>query len=104
MNVDLAPVLDTVPERRVRPAEQPPIGYYQREYGYDPTTVSTEGGAFAQGMADAGIDATVKHFPGLGRVTANTDTSSGVTDTADHPHRRLPAARSPTRSTPARRS
>ena len=79
VNVDLAPVLDTVPSAAFAPQNKP-IGYYQREYGYDPTTVSTKGGAFAQGMADAGIDATVKHFPGLGRVTTNTDTSSGVTD------------------------
>jgi len=79
VNVNLAPVLDTVPSAAFAPQNKP-IGYYQREYGYDPTTVSTEGNAFGQGMADAGIDATVKHFPGLGRVTANTDTSSGVTD------------------------
>jgi len=79
VNVNLAPVLDTVPSAAFAPSNKP-IGYYQREYGYDPTTVSTEGGAFAQGMADAGIDATIKHFPGLGRVTQNTDTSSGVTD------------------------
>jgi len=80
VNVNLAPVLDTVPSAAFAPSNKP-IGYYQREYGYDPTTVSTEGGAFAQGMADAGIGATIKHFPGLGRVTQNTDTSSGVTDT-----------------------
>jgi beta-glucosidase-like glycosyl hydrolase len=80
VNVNLAPVLDTVPSASFAPQNKP-IGYYQREYGFDPATVSTEGNAFAQGMADAGIDATVKHFPGLGRVTANTDTSSGVTDT-----------------------
>jgi beta-glucosidase-like glycosyl hydrolase len=79
VNVNLAPVLDTVPSAAFA-QQNGPIGYYQREYGYDPTTVSTKGGAFAEGMADAGIDATVKHFPGLGRVTANTDTSSGVTD------------------------
>ena len=80
VNVNLAPVLDTVPSAAFAPQNKP-IGYYQREYGFDPTTVSTEGNAFAQGMNDAGIAATVKHFPGLGRVTANTDTSTGVTDT-----------------------
>jgi hypothetical protein len=32
-------------------------------------------------MESAGVIPTVKHFPGLGRVTANTDTSAGVTDT-----------------------
>jgi|GEM_PF-875317 len=80
VNVNLAPVLDTVPSAAFAPQNKP-IGYYQREYGFDPSTVSTEGNAFAQGMADAGISATVKHFPGLGRVTANTDTATGVTDT-----------------------
>jgi beta-N-acetylhexosaminidase len=34
----------------------------------------------ANGLKAAGIDTTVKHFPGLGRVTGNTDTTSGVTD------------------------
>lgn len=79
VNVDLAPVLDTVPSAAFAP-RNPPIGYYDREFGYDPTTVGTKGTAFAQGLADAGVDASIKHFPGLGRVTANTDTSSGVTD------------------------
>ncbi|MGI8415801.1 MAG: glycoside hydrolase family 3 N-terminal domain-containing protein, partial [Nakamurella sp.] len=79
VNVDLAPVLDTVPSAAFAP-HNPPIGYYQREFGYDPGTVGSHGTAFAQGLADAGIDASIKHFPGLGRVTANTDTSSGVTD------------------------
>lgn len=85
VNVDLAPVLDTVPSAAFA-KQNKPIGYYDREYGYDPGTVSTEGNSFAQGMADAGIDATVKHFPGLGRVTENTDTSSGVTDTQTTRH------------------
>ena len=31
-------------------------------------------------MTSAGVDTAIKHFPGLGRVNANTDTSSGVTD------------------------
>ena len=35
------------PERGVRTWNKP-IGYYQREYGHDPTTVSTKGGAFAR--------------------------------------------------------
>ncbi len=80
VTVDLAPVLDTVPSAAAAKTN-PPIGAYQREYGYDPTTVSNEGGAFAAGLGDAGVDATVKHFPGLGRVNANTDDSTGVTDT-----------------------
>lgn len=80
VNVNLAPVLDTVPSPAAA-ANNPPIGVYDREYGYTPSTVASHGVAFAQGMADAGIAATAKHFPGLGRVTQNTDTASGVTDT-----------------------
>lgn len=76
INVNLAPVMDTVPS----PGTNPPIGQLDREYGTDPATVARQGTAFAQGLADAGIDATLKHFPGLGRVTGNTDTTAGVTD------------------------
>ncbi len=63
------------------PTRIPPIGALDREFGYSPDVVAAAGTAFAQGLADAGIDATAKHFPGLGRVTGNTDTQSGVTDT-----------------------
>ena len=78
VNLDLAPVLDTVP-----PGTQsnPPIGDLDREYGRTPRRVASIGVAVANGLADAGVGATVKHFPGLGRVAGNTDTTSGVTDT-----------------------
>jgi beta-N-acetylhexosaminidase len=79
VNLDLAPVVDTVPSAAAA-RTNPPIGWYDREFGYTTATVSSHGTAFAQGLADAGLAATVKHFPGLGRVTANTDTTSGVTD------------------------
>ena len=79
VNVDLAPVLDTVPSAAFAPSNAP-IGLYGREYGYSPAAVSAHGVAFARGMMAAGVDPAGKHFPGLGRVTANTDTSSGVTD------------------------
>jgi beta-N-acetylhexosaminidase len=42
--------------------------------------VARHGVAFLRGMAAGGVVPTVKHFPGLGRVRANTDTASGVTD------------------------
>lgn len=79
VNVNLAPVLDTVPSAEFAP-QNAPIGAFGREYGYTPAAVSSHGIAFAQGMAAAGVAATVKHFPGLGRVTANTDVSAGVVD------------------------
>ncbi len=77
VNVDLGPVLDTVPGPG---SYNPPIGAYQREFGYSPSVVASHGSAFVRGMTDADVAATIKHFPGLGRVNANTDTSSGVTD------------------------
>ena len=43
------------------------------------------GNAFAQGQRAAGVETSIKHFPGLGRVTGNTDTTAGVTDTVTGP-------------------
>ena len=79
VNVNLAPVMDTVPSAAAA-LKNPPIGYYHREYGYTTARVSSRGWSFAAGMSAAGVSATAKHFPGLGRVAANPDTSSGVTD------------------------
>lgn len=79
VNVNLAPVLDTVPGPAFAPSNIP-IGHYQREYGFTPEAVSSHGVAFALGMAAAGVAPAVKHFPGLGRVTENTDTNTDVTD------------------------
>jgi beta-N-acetylhexosaminidase len=77
VNVNLAPVLDTVPAGF---GPNPPIGDLDREYGHTPATVTAHGVPVARGMAAAGVDATVKHFPGLGRVSGNTDPTGGVTD------------------------
>ena len=78
VNLDLAPVFDTVPAAAA--GRNPPIGGFDREFGYDPATVAAHGVAVAQGLATSEVAASAKHFPGLGRVTANTDTSSGVVD------------------------
>ena len=38
--------------------------------------------AFIQGMADSGVGSAIKHYPGLGSVTGNTDfTADGILDT-----------------------
>jgi beta-N-acetylhexosaminidase len=79
VNMNLAPVVDTVPSPSAA-RDNPPIGALQRNFGYTTQVVGNHGRAFALGMADGGVVATVKHFPGLGRVHANTDTTSGVTD------------------------
>jgi beta-N-acetylhexosaminidase len=78
VNLDLAPVADTVPSNVG--TNNAPIGQYDREYGNDPQTVSTAVAAVIQGLHEAGVSATVKHFPGLGRATGNTDDTAGVTD------------------------
>lgn len=78
ITMNLAPVADIVPAESA--ATNPPIGALEREYGGDEKTVAAGSAAFAAGMRDAGILPTVKHFPGLGRVTANTDFRSGVVD------------------------
>ncbi|MFC4493785.1 glycoside hydrolase family 3 N-terminal domain-containing protein [Streptomyces ovatisporus] len=78
VNVNLAPVLDTVPEELGD--ENEPIGRLQRNYGTTPETVAAHGTAFQAGMTDAGVTPAVKHFPGLGRVIGNTDHSKDVKD------------------------
>lgn len=90
VDLNLAPVLDTVPSAAFAP-KNAPIGAFDRQYGFTPQAVSSKGLAFLGGMEDAGVIGTVKHFPGLGRVTANTDTSDDVHDsqtTATDPYLR----------------
>lgn len=79
VNVNFAPVLDTVPSAAFAP-QNAPIGHFGRQYGYSPQAVSSYGVSAALGFAASGVAPTVKHFPGLGRVTENTDVASGVTD------------------------
>jgi len=79
LNMNLAPVLDTVPSPEAA-RHNPPIGAFDREFGFSTARVGRHGTAFARGMATAGVLVSIKHFPGLGRVTGNTDTTSGVTD------------------------
>jgi len=78
VNLNFAPVLDVVPVGT--DAQNAPIGALRRGYGHDPATVSAHAIALMKGMADAGIATTGKHFPGLGRVTGNTDFAAAVVD------------------------
>ena len=80
INVNLAPVADTVPSAAFAPSNAP-IGHFGRQFGFTPQAVSTSSMAFSEGMLAAGVEPVVKHFPGLGRVTKNTDVASDVTDT-----------------------
>jgi beta-N-acetylhexosaminidase len=78
VNLDLAPVLDVVPP--AFSAINQPIAQYQRQLGSTPDAVATHGVALVRGLQGAGIAAALKHFPGLGRVVGNTDTTAGVVD------------------------
>lgn len=78
VDVNLAPVADLVPAATA--ADNPPIGAFDRSYGFTLGSAAAGATAFGGGMLDAGVVPTIKHFPGLGEVTENTDTSEGVTD------------------------
>jgi beta-N-acetylhexosaminidase len=84
VNVDLAPVLDVVPDSGAR--SNAPIGAFDRQFGQDPASVAEHGLAFIRGMENAGVSPTIKHFPGLGRVNGNPDNSSSVTDDVTSRH------------------
>ncbi|MDQ4039725.1 MAG: glycoside hydrolase family 3 protein [Actinomycetota bacterium] len=86
ITLNLAPVADTVPAGTA--AENPPIGASDRQYGDDPQAVGAAVSTVVTVLQEAGVDATLKHFPGLGRVSANTDTSTRAVDsqtTAEDP-------------------
>lgn len=78
ITLDLAPVADVVPAGTER--SNAPVGAFQRQYGSTPAQVQAAAGTVVDGLAAHQVTATLKHFPGLGRVTANTDTTAGVTD------------------------
>jgi beta-N-acetylhexosaminidase len=83
VNLDLAPVMDVVPPGTA--SQNQPVGALQRGFGFSPAAVAAHGTAFIRGLRQAGVAATAKHFPGLGRVAGNTDFTSGVIDTTTGP-------------------
>lgn len=84
LNVDLAPVADTVPAALGK--DNGPIGAFDREYGNDPTKVAAAVSDVVHGFDSSGLAATLKHFPGIGRIAKNTDySSSGITDSTTGP-------------------
>jgi beta-N-acetylhexosaminidase len=78
VTMDLAPVADTVPAGTA--GSNPPIGALDRQYGSAPDAVARDVATIVQAAQSAGIMTTLKHFPGLGRVRANTDTSTRAVD------------------------
>ena len=69
INTDLAPVADL-------PSSTASFMFKQgRTWSFSAATTARLAQAFAAGLADAGTVAAMKHFPGLGLATRNTDTS-----------------------------
>ena len=71
INMNLAPVVDL----KIKSMKHWTGGYTrieQRAIDSDPSVVSRVAIAYGEGLAASGIQPTVKHFPGLGRVTADT--------------------------------
>ena len=80
VNLNLAPVLDLRPEpKRNRFDFNTLIG--QRAISDDPAVVADIARAYVNGLEASGVGATVKHFPGLGRVRTDTHHFSADLDT-----------------------
>jgi len=76
VNTDLAPVLD-VDGRAVEPGATDPDGY--RSFSGVSSVAANDGVAFMRGLEEAGVTAVVKHFPGLGGASGNTDDAPAAT-------------------------
>lgn len=75
---NLAPVADVVPpELRY---DNPPIGALDRHYGDTAAKAGPQVAAFVRGMREAGVATSLKHFPGLGKASANTDFDAATDD------------------------
>lgn len=69
VGADLAPVLDV--DGGAGPSAKDPDG--RRSFSADPAVAGSYGVAFMRGLEAAGVVAVVKHFPGLGGASGNTD-------------------------------
>ena len=87
ITINLAPVADTVPADVG--LANPPIGAFRRQYGSEPAEVAAAIRTVVPASQEAGVLTVLKHFPGLGRVRANTDVQADVIDgeaDADDPY------------------
>ena len=75
VTVDLAPVLDL--DGGPGPSATDPDG--TRSFSTSWATAAADGIAFARGLIAAGVTPVVKHFPGLGSSTGNTDDGPATT-------------------------
>jgi len=75
VRMDLAPVADV--DARSGPSASNPDG--QRSFSGNASTASSYTVAFMNGLVSGGVIPVVKHFPGLGGSTANTDNGPAST-------------------------
>ncbi|HEY6538057.1 MAG TPA: glycoside hydrolase family 3 N-terminal domain-containing protein [Candidatus Dormibacteraeota bacterium] len=75
VTMDLAPVLDV--DGGPGPSATDPDG--ARSFSAVPAQVISDGMAFADGLIEGGVIPVVKHFPGLGGASANTDDAPATT-------------------------
>ena len=92
INLNLAPVVDL----NVNPAN-PSIGALGRSFSADAGVVVAMAGGFIAGQRERGVLTTLKHFPGLGSATGDTDRefvdiTQTWTDAELEPFRQLIAA------------
>ena len=84
LHVALSPVTDVV-DPELGDANEP-VGGLDRGFGTDPAQVADCVTAAVEALSEQGIGATLKHFPGLGRVEQNTDFSAeGIEDATTGP-------------------
>jgi beta-N-acetylhexosaminidase len=76
VNMDLAPVID-VDGSNVPPSGTNPDGW--RSFSGNTAIVSRDGIAFMNGLKSSGVIPVMKHFPGLGGSSGNTDNGAGYT-------------------------
>jgi beta-N-acetylhexosaminidase len=75
VTMDLAPVLDL--DNGVGPNNRDPDG--TRSFSLSATVTADDGVAFMQGLEAGSIVPVVKHFPGLGQASGNTDVAPATT-------------------------
>jgi beta-N-acetylhexosaminidase len=80
VNLNFAPVVD-VDRGLVNPADRF-TRIHQRAISNDPTIVTAAAAAYCDGLHEAGVRCTLKHFPGLRRVFADTHLGGANLDAA----------------------
>ena len=76
VNMDLAPVVD-VDGRNVPPGPTDPDGW--RSFSGSTSVVTADGIAYMSGLEEGGVIPVLKHFPGLGGASGNTDNGTATT-------------------------